>query len=232
MKLVSYTIASIIIFSIFNCQADSKAESSASTKHIFAKYYVRYLQTEKELKAEAYFKEGDTLSKARSIVLANVIFENTPMEAQNLGKNYGLRYAYRKNGPYRKQYEFKYKDEELGQFSHFLDMSPITDFLIKEGSISKKAGTTLVWKGDPLTDNQELILLFTDQDKKAFPIQISGPTDRTEVFIPNEKITDLSLGEGKLMIVKKQVIESQETNFAKISEMEFYSNKISVDIVE
>ncbi|MFT5164993.1 MAG: hypothetical protein ACI8P3_000217 [Saprospiraceae bacterium] len=232
MRIIFPAILSILVFSTFNCKTDAVPEVPKKAKHLFAKHYVRYLQTEKELKAEVSFKQGDTLSKARSIVLANVTFENNQMDPQNLGKSYGIRYAFRKTGPYSDQYEFKYTSEQFGRLSHILKMSPITDFLIKEGMINKKSGATIVWKGDALAANQELVLLFIDEEKKAFPVQIKGPTERSELFLSTEKLKGLAVGKGNLMIVKKQLSESTENNLTKISEMEFYSNTLDIEVIE
>ena len=232
MKIFYPSFFFILSLSIFGCKSDSVQEAPKKAKHIFAKYYVRYLQTEKELKAEVSFKEGDTLTHARSIVLTDVSFEGEQMEVQSLGGNYGVRYSFRKRGPYSRQYKFQYNSKDLGQLSHTLGIDPITDFLIKEGTINKKSGTTLIWKGDPLTENQEMILLFTDEKRKAFPVQIKGPSERAELFLPAEKISNLSIGKGKLMLIKKQLEQADENNFTKISEVEFYSNNIDIEVVE
>jgi hypothetical protein len=223
---------SFCILSMFSCQTDAVSEVPKKTKHIFAKHYVRYLQSDKELKAEVSFKQGDTLESARSILLTGVTFENEQMEIQNLGKNHGVRYSFRKTGPYSNQYEFKYTSDLLGQLSHTLKMSPITSFLIKEGAINKKSGATIVWEGDALDASQVLVLLFTDEQKKAFPIQVKGPTERSELFLPAEKLKDLAPGKGELMIVKKQFSNSSEKNITRISEIEFYSNNLDIEVVE
>ena len=69
-------------------------------------------------------------------------------------------------------------------------------------------------------------------ENKAFPIEFKGPTQRPEFFIPRIKTANLTTGKGKLMLVKKQLIESKENNLTKISEMEFYSNNIDIEVIE
>jgi len=230
MKFLISSLVSISILLTFGCQSDSKIETSKKTTHIFAKYYVRYLQTEKELKAEVSFKEGDSLATARSIVLTNVTFEGEPMNVQNLGKTHGVRYGSRKTGLYKDQYEFKYNGDQFGTLGHTIKMNPITDFELKEDKINKASGGTLIWQGKPLQKNQELILLFTDEQKKAFPLQIKGPSEKPEIKLTAQELTGLTPGKGQLMLVKKQISQSEEDNFSKISEMEFYSKHIDIPI--
>lgn len=232
MKLVSTIIACFSVLFILSCQTDSKPDVPKKAKKIHAKYYVRYLQAEKELKAEVSFKEGDSLATARSIVLTNVTFENAPMKVQDLGKVHGVRYASRKTGLYRDQYQFNYTSDQFGSLGHSIKMAPITDFSFREKKIKKGSGALLSWDGPPLEDNQELILLFTDEQKKAFPIQVNGPTQKSEVFLPSKKTALLSAGKGQLMLVKKQLSKSTEDNFSKISEMEFYSKNLDIEVVE
>ncbi len=232
MRLLITSLATISILFTLGCKSDSKVEAPKETKHIFAKYYVRYLQTEKELKAEVSFKEGDSLATARSIVLTDVTFEEEPMNVQNLGKTHGIRYVSRKTGLYKDQYTFNYNGDQLGSMSHAVKMNTITDFKLKDNKIDKKTGGTLIWQGKPLQKNQELILLFTDEQKKAFPLQIKGPSDKTEIKLSAKDLIGLTSGKGQLMLVKKQISQSKEDNFSKISEMEFYSNHIDIEVVD
>lgn len=232
MKIILSICLFLLVGITVSCTSETKTVPPKKTQHIYAKYYVRYLQTEKELKAEVSFKEGDTLETARSIVLNQVNFEDNPMEVQNLGKNYGIRYGFRKKGPHRQTYQFSYSGEQMGEQVHEIGMSPITEFLIKEGAISKTSGMTLVWQGEALTKNQEMILLFTDEERKAFPVQIKGPSERTEVVLSAEQIAGLSLGKGRLMLVKKQFEQSRTAQATKVSEIEFYSNQLDIAVVE
>jgi len=232
MRIVIAVCLFLFVGILFTCKSESKPVPPKVTKHLFAKYYVRYLQTEKELKAEASFKEGDTLETARSIVLDQVLFDHNPMDVQNLGKNYGVRYGFRKKGPHSQSYEFRYSSQQIDEEVHEVSMSTITDFLIKEGPISKTNGMTLVWQGEPLNKQQEMVLLFTDEQRKAFPIQIQGPSERAEVVISPKQIEGLSLGNGRLMLVKKQFEQLKTKRFTKVSEMEFYSNQLDIEVVE
>ena len=152
------------------------------------------------------------------------------MEVQNLGNNYGVRYSLRKKGPYSKEYEFKYSRNDLGQMSHTVGINPITDFSIREGAVSKKSGATLIWEGPALSKNQELVLFFTDEKKKAFPIQVKGPTSGSELFISAEMLSGLTDGKGQLMLIIKQLDQVDEKNFTKISEIEFYSGNADIEV--
>lgn len=230
MRLSKFFLFVALIFSIASCQSSIEPKTKQNAKHIFAKYYVRYLQTEKELKAEVSFKEGDTLATARSIVLNDVSFEKNKMKIQNLGKSHGIRYSVRKQSPYSQKYNFEYTSEHLGPLSHQLEMEPITDFSVKDGIVKKAEGMILQWEGAPLTKQQKLVLLFTDEQKKAVPIQISGPTTESQITIDAEKLDLLSVGKGRLMVVKKQLSQTKEQFFTKISEMEFYSNNQDIEI--
>ncbi len=232
MKIFTISFLSIFILFVSACESDKKAEISNSKDHFFVRSYVRYLQTEKELKAEISFKKGDTLKTAVPVILDEVIFEGEKVSPQNLGKSYGVRYDFRKRGPYRDQYEFNFRGGPIEQTSHILKMNPITEFLIKEGTINKKEGMTINWKGEALNKDQQMVLLFTDEQKKAFPIKLKGPTQKPEVFIPRIKTKNLTTGKGKLMLIKKQFTETKEGNLTKVSEIEFYSNNLDIEVIE
>ncbi len=232
MRLLKYIFFILLIIPVLNCQPEAKVKTKEEAKHIFAKFYVRYLQAEKELKAEASFKQGDTISTARSIVLQEANFEKNKMEIQNLGKSYGIRYSFRKAAPYSTQYDFEFGNEQIGIHKHTVQMEPITAFYIKEEIVKKTAGINLIWEGQALSKDQELVLLFTDEQNKAFPITVSGPTPSNSIALSSEKIASLSPGKGRLMVIKKQLIKTKETNFTKITEMEFYSNNLDIEIVK
>lgn len=232
MRFLNYSIIAVLLLSFWTCKSDNTPDTPKTAKHIFVNHYVRYLQSEHELKAEVTFKEGDTLASARSIVLADVNFEDTPMTAQNLGKNYGIRYSFRKKGPFKEQYQFNYTGNNIERQVHTVKMSPITEFLIKEGKVNKNSGATVVWNGEALGSNQAMVLLFTDVENKAIPVQVKGPTERSEIFLPAEKLKNLSSGKGQLMIVKKQFSNLREKSFTKTSEMEFYTDNLDIEVMD
>jgi len=206
MRIIVIAAFFFSMITIFSCKPEAKPTPPKKASHLFAKYYIR------------------------SIVLTEVNFEGEPMEVQNLGKSYGVRYSFRKRGPYRGSYEYKYKGNQIGQSSHAIKMSSITDFSIKENTISKSEGATLMWQGEPLDKNQEIDLLFTDEKNKAFSLKFVGPTSKTEINLKAEKIAGLSTGSGKLMLIKKQFEKIEETNSTKISEIEFYSNQLEINV--
>lgn len=212
------------------CQPNEKTNHSTA-KPVFINYEVRYLEQEKELRALAYFKEGDSLEVATSKTFSNINFQGSAMENQNLGER-GVRYILNRKGPYSSNLDFGYKNDAGVPITYDLTMPEVGEFLIKDGIISKNKGATITWKGEALDASQSLVFMFTDKDNKASSTSIKGPTSLSEVFIPSKKLADLTPGKGQLYLVKKQVQNTTDENQTILSVVEYYTSSIDITTIE
>ena len=226
---IALSLASL--FFILNaCQSNEKP-NQANAKPLFINYEVRYLEQENELRGLAYFKEGDSIEVATPREFTNASFQGSAMDMQNLGDR-GIRYILTRKGDFSANLNFGYKNDNEQLIQYELSMPGLGNFSVKETQISKSAGATVLWTGEPLDDTQSLVFMFTDKNNKASSTSIKGPTTASEVFIPSQALANLAAGTGQLYLVKKQVRNSQEENQSIVSLVEYYTAPISVEIVE
>lgn len=212
------------------CQTNEKPNQS-NAKPLFVNYEVRYLEQEKELRALATFKEGDSLDVAAPKEFSNVSFQGSAMDKQVLGEK-GFRYILSRKGPYSNNLDFGYKNDDGIPVNYDLSMPEVGEFFIKEGTINKNTGATLVWKGEALDDSQSFVFMFTDKNNKASSISIKGPTNLSEVFLPMEAVAKIATGEVQLYLVKKQILRTQVENQNILSVVEYYTSPIAIEVVE
>lgn len=206
-------------------------EQEEKPPHWFAKYYVRYLQTERQLKAHASFLEGDSIKNAEpKRFRGGVSFQGKKMQFRDLqGKLY--RYLLNEQTDYNETFLFRHRDDNGDYWEYTMRMHPIEDFFVKD-KISKSKGMTIVADGAILQSNESLVLLFSDERNRATTLTIEGPSKTIELSIPPEQLGDLSVGKGKLYLVKKQFNEDQEEQLNASSSIEFYTKSIDIEVLE
>ena len=230
MKYIYILILTQVFLSMSACQSDEKSNQT-NAKTLFINYEVRYLEDEKELRGLVYFKEGDSIQTAVSKEFSNTTFQNSAMKKQDLGAR-GSRYILNRKGPYSSNLDFSYKNNEGIPFNYDLSMPAVGNFSIKEGDIQKGKGATIEWNGKALDPSQSLVLMFTDKDKQFSSISIKGPSPISQFFIPSSDLDKLTLGNGQLYLVKKQVLKTQEQNQAILSVVEYYTSPIDIKVVD
>jgi len=230
MKYIYILILTQVFLSMSACQSD-ETKNQTNARSLFINYEVRYLEDEKELRGLAYFKQGDSIRTAVSKDFSNVTFQSSAMKKQNLGAR-GSRYILNRKGSYSSNLDFSYNNNEGIPINYDLSMPAVDAFSIKEGKIQKSKGATIVWNGKALDASQSLVLMFTDKDNQSSSISIKGPSQVSKVFIPSSDLSRLTLGEGQLYMVKKQVLKTQEQNQRVFSIVEYYTSAIDINVVD
>lgn len=229
MKL-STILPFLCLFALLGCK-NSPIEPLEKPPHWFADYYVRYLQTERQLKAHASFMEGDSLKNAEPKKFrSGVSFQGKRMELRNLN-NKVFRYLLNEETNYSDAYLFRHRDEDGNYWEYTIKMNPIGDFFVKD-EISKSQGMTLIVNGGILQSNEQLVLLFSDYNNRATNITINGPTKDIEFELTPDQLQDLEIGSGQLYLVKKQYNEDQEERLSATASIEFYTRSIEIEVLE
>ncbi len=202
-------------------------------RHLFGEFFVRYLQAEKELKAHASFFEGDTIETAVAKAFAGgATFQGNDMEARNLPGG-TTRYTFEKRGgEYADTFRFSFKDDLGQQREISVAMAPIDTFSVRDGLASRSTGMHLYARGGKLSRGESMVLLFNDEDNKASTIMLTGPSAGEEYRIPAAKVENLSPGKNTLYLVKKKRVAEKGDSLSTLSDIEFYTNTIEVDVVE
>jgi len=213
-----------------SCQ-NSAPKAPKPKEKLFIDFFVRYLTDESQLKAQATFSEGISPdeSKAKRIE-GGVAFQNSGMTEQNI-QGRVTRYELERESEYTGSFPFNLKDDDGKQREYLLKMSPIEDFFIK-GEISKSRGMTLVVNGGLIKANEQLVLLFSDEENRAYSITLSGPAKTIEFELKSDQTAPLRPGPGKLYLVKRQDNVEENEEISLVSSIEYYTSAIEIEVVE
>jgi len=227
--MTKYLILAVAV--LLTVTACGPAEPQEVQPKFFAELFIRYLETEREYKAQAVFLTGDSLPVARPKFLpGSVRFVDRGMNKRELGLD-SYRYDLVLGGDYAERNKFRFPDEK-GQAREFaLKMSPVGGFAL-EHPLKISAGLRLTLKDQPLAADESLLLLFTDDKQQSFSVDIAGPSGSSTYQIPSERLGGLKAGTHELYVVKKQTRKASRRNLEVLSTVEFYSRAISIAIEE
>lgn len=192
--------------------------------------YCRYDQQEGKIRAEATYFEGDTLRTARAKVFqSGVSFLGSGMEARNLPDG-TVRYETERSINLPEQLPLFFKENPNREKTILLPLHPISDFGFDSEVVSKSEGATLRFGGEPLSDAEKLILLFTDANQQNVSVEINGPVNSGEIKISPQSISTLVPGPAELYLVRTNLKQSREDHHEISLQTEFYSKIIKVNI--
>lgn len=223
-----YTIILVLLLSAFlpACQSPPPEEEP---EHRIADFYVRYLETERQIKAFAGFYEGDSIAGGRPLsVSGGVDFQELDMEKRTLVDR-GIRYTVTRTANYPEHFSFTYRlgDEEQ---QHRFAMAPLNNFFF-EGPVSISRGAKLVIEGEPLQSEESLILLFTDEENKTSKVRVSGPSPDNTFRLSPEQLAAIPPGPSLLYLVKKRSLIEEQPYRTVISAAEYYTKTLSLEIM-
>lgn len=220
------------------CQCSSTPEkvetaTTTETNTIFTNFYVRYLQSEQQLKGQVTFAQGKDVQDTKPVNMKKVNFMESGMNKKDVAGKFS-RYIYQAPTPNAMtNFNFNYTDNSGKSYQQELEMKPLENFSIKDG-YSKSKGMILQLEGESahLTADESLVLLFSDEKNKVTTLEVGGPSTNPAINFTGSQLGDLSLGKNKLYIVKKQNRRFQKDNYDMTSTIEFYSSTIELDMME
>ena len=222
---------SILFLSVLCCSSCNNQEKPTPKAILFEDYFIRYLSPEQQIKAQAIFAEGDTITHTQAkTFLGGVSFQGSGMSERKISSQL-IRFEETRKMDYTNSFSFRYKNEEGNDATHVINMSPIEDFFLKS-SVSKTNGLDIVVKGGILSKQESLVFLFSDKENIAASIELKGPTNTIEFHLPPTQFSKLSIGKGKLYLVKKQSTLEKTGNRDIHAEIEYYTKDIEIEIVD
>jgi hypothetical protein len=222
-----YFLILLIFFATTACQQTTKQKSKPLTVDLF----VRFLQPERQYKAEAVVYEGDSLATAHTRSFpGGIIFMNQGLNARQLGEN-NLRHAITFIADYEANAAFRFRDDDNVDHVVPMDMTAIADF--KADSPLKRDGILHLSLQDKLLQqNEALVLLLTDSHNQAYSITLNGPSVSNDYDVPVSAFGTVSPGKADLYLVKKQIHNAPTQEGLNIHTLfEYYSKSVSL-IVE
>ena len=203
---------------------------SQSGPRLYGELYVRYLASERQLKAEASFLEGDSLADARPVSFEQGIsFLGSGMVPRSLPGEV-TRYQYQEKLDYPESFRFGLIPPQGERVEVEFSMEPLGDFTI-DGEVSKTSGFTLRAQGSTLSDEESLILLFSDANNKANTIILKGPSEKIQHTFLGKQLSGFALGKHQLYLVKKRQSTLENDWLSANAVIEYYTAIQQVDIL-
>lgn len=222
---------SILFLSVLYCSSCKNQEKQTPKLIFFEDYFIRYLSPEQQIKAQAVFAEGDTITRTQAkSFLGGVSFQGSGMTERKISDKL-IRFEETRKMDYADSFSFRHKGEDGNNTTHIINMSPIEDFFLKS-SVSKTNGLDIVVKGGVLTKQESLVFLFSDNQNIAASIEVKGPTNTIEFHLSPTQFSKLNIGKGKLYLVKKQATLEKTGNRDIHAEIEYYTKDIEIEIVD
>ena len=222
-------LAGLILLLLVGLSCESSKKESTNNKKLIVDYYVRYLQSDKQVKAEISFSELDSIGKTMPKIMTEVLFQQKALDGKRILNRY--RYQLTESASFEDNYTFDYRRNGEGFIKQEIAMSPIEAFEIKNKQVSKTESTILTLKGTAFKENEQLVLLFSDKNNKTATVTFDNLSMDQSLTILPKQIADLTIGKGSLYLVRRQIINDTLDNLVLTGVTEFYSTVEEIEIL-
>ncbi len=198
----------------------------------YANLYLRYDQSVESLKAEATLFEGlDEKNKQPKDVPGGISFLGGGMDSRTLPGGV-VRYEYERPATLPAELPFRFKNNKGKEVEFMAHLPKIEDFRVLDLALSRASGAKIAYSGTPLTPDEKLVLFFGDANGKALTIEINGPSETSEITVPEGKLTPLANGKAQLYLVRIQTLKEEKMGCKATIQTEFYSKEQTVELVD
>ncbi|RMG87153.1 MAG: hypothetical protein D6714_02955 [Bacteroidetes bacterium] len=217
----------LFTFCLSACNLDTTSKAPDNT--LFANFYVRFLQPEKQVKAEATFFLGEDRQTARPFsVEGGVAFQGSGMGARTLPDG-TIRYNYENALSWPGAFVFQFKDPGGKIQKQSVGIEPVGSFSVASPA-SQTKGLQIRLESTPLKKGQTLVALISDQKAKTVSFILESDNDTAQCSIPPQKLAELSPGKATLYLVKKEVKTIQNPGYLAQTTIEYYSNNYTFEL--
>ena len=190
---------------ILGCQSAEKENSTP----FFGNLYVRYLEDGQEIKAEVTLFTGDSMAVANAYEPEGGLqFLGSAMQARNFNEQL-TRYQFENRIPAPATYRFKFTNPEGKEVRIETPVYKI-DFFSLTDPLSRSSGGSLSLTPEELVENQQILILLSNEEGLARTIEITGPANISDISFPKQQLKALSPGKWEYYIVKKSYSRPQE----------------------
>jgi hypothetical protein len=200
MKYIIFTTSFLIFF--IGCKP---TETTKSVQYLDC--YVRYLNQEVKIRAEATLKQGTDEKNAQPIEIKDGIkYNNATM---SLIAKKGLTYKYERDGTSEPMRIFSFKNLN-GKTTQFdLPVAEVSDFSFDKNIVTLKKPNTLSWVGTPLELGEKISLIWDNPENGTVTMQVSGTSSRNSIDFPSVEIDKLKPGKWTLYLVRSKVTRKE-----------------------
>jgi hypothetical protein len=217
-------LATCFLTMLSSCNSPQKEVSeSSSFKNI--RYYLRYMQANKELQVDVNFK-ADTAVRINGPVLLNG-------KKMPLKRIPGIALLYRsvlKPVLLDTLYTFECQLKANTMYKETITVPAFKNVRLDKKTISQDNGGGFIWEGSNLTKNDALLIIYTDATGKTFKQNHIGGTVGNRLPFKGKQLAQFALGEGSILVIRKRttVQRKQQTTIIKTSEI--YSQPIPFEL--
>ena len=229
MKYFVLSCSVILIFlSACTTKNSGKNPATPQSETVYGNLYVRFIEDQKVVKAEASLARGISPEKAIPLEIeGGVSFQSSGMTKRSI-RDKIIRYETTIPSDYFHPFQFGVK---LNGEQHKLelDMTPLGDFFLPEKEQTEDNMVVVAQEGS-LSMGEQMVFMVSDAENKAASIIVEGPHPDIKFFLNKQQLSSLKKGEGKMYIVKKQLSSIKRVPFDVVTELEYYTKAIDVEI--
>jgi|GEM_PF-3425471 len=218
----------IVFFSLWLSACGTSSPSHQTTEtYGFRKIncYVRYMAVNRELQAEMTFRTDSTIA-----IEGAVSCNDKPLQFRKLPQ-VGFQYRNITNGVnFDYDYTFRYIEKSGQPVELDVSLEKFDDFKIATENVSKTKGGLITWEGSPMTKEDGMVLVFTDEKGTSLSINHVGNSKGATFDILPQHIQSLSEGKATLQVTRKRTIVRQNKGCTELLTIEYYLPIISFDI--
>ena len=157
-------------------------------KQLLGDFFIRYLAEDGGMKAQAKFKQfSENGDQEWYYPSTGVSFMDLPMYLKEMNGMTDDFYEYTGKKTVQPEMIFKFINAKSEQVQQKLTYQTLSEFSIKNNKIEVDSGFTLTWKGSPLLESDELLLIAESEDGQSQKISYSGVTSENQlIYIPGQ----------------------------------------------
>ncbi|GEM_PF-4374451 len=215
------------LLGLYACQSDSDRQDESMAEDqppIRGNLFVRYIEDDKRLKAEAYFFEGkdETDTKPKHFK-GGVQFLGSGMGERSIGDRY-YKYQYENTLAWQDNYSFSLTDDagKTHRFSFGESPKPLTSFELPP-AFSKSKTTYISFSPAHLPEGSYVAALLTDADKKVATTKVKGPSEEGKLAITPKLLEKMKNGEVEVYLVRVDSKRIEEPPFSLGFTLEYYT---------
>jgi len=186
--------------------------------------YVRYLEPEAQLRAEAIYREGDSLRPAElpgGIRFGGSSMEHIPVQ--------GNMYLINRNTAYEPKHSFEWTFGENQRGAFEIEMPALRQFGFRDSVIKRSQPNQMRWDGPPLSPEETLVFIW-EQPGGAAPIRMevgtSGQLSLAE--FPAAKLAELSPGAWTLYLVRRKSVRDTLAGMPVQGVIEYFTHSDTI----
>ena len=214
-------IATALLVLFSGCKGEDK------TAYYVAEYFVRYLEGEQTVKADARIYAGTDAASVKPVACENMHFREYEMKAN--GK-LGNLYQYEAKMPFAAKCAFEFQLTEAKKPQSFsYEMAQVPSFSVSD-SLGLPKGLFLTWEGTPLVQGESIVLIFEKEDRSTAEATVTGPTLSNSIAIPRIQLKGISPGTWAVYLVRKHNVVLVEEDHSITAEAAYYTKPMQVTL--